>query len=75
MTGTFSSINEGLRPVKIEPEEGEEGFRFVSLNRETENETMTFTTGKRDMIITAMPDHIDISINSADERIHYGRNV
>lgn len=66
MAGTFSSINEVLRPIRIEPESGEESFRFVSLNKGTENETMTLTTGKRNVIITAMPDHLDIRIISSD---------
>jgi len=68
MTGTFSTINQVTRPIQIEPENGEDGFRFLSLNKESDHETMIFTTGKRDIILTAMPDYIDIRIKSPEDR-------
>ncbi len=58
----ISSFNLKHWPDKIELEEGEDGFHFVSLCKDGTNEVMTLTTGKRNIIITALSDSLDICI-------------
>ncbi len=57
-----SGFNPEVWPKRIELDEGEDGFRFVSLERGDDHEVMTLTTGKRDVVITAECFGLDIVI-------------
>ncbi len=57
-----SSFNPEYWPDRIELEEGEDGFRFVSFMKDSRNEIIVLTTGKRKVIITAMLSYLDIRI-------------
>lgn len=58
----LSNFNPEIWPNRIELNEGEDGFRFVSLGKEKRNEVLTLTTGKRNIVITALPNILDISL-------------
>lgn len=61
----LSNFNPEIWPNRIELNENEDGFRFVSLREEGHNEVLTLTTRKRDIVITALPKMLDISIQPA----------
>ena len=58
----LSSFNPEIWPNRIELNEGEDGFHFASIDRETDNEVLTLTTGHRNIVFTARPASVEISI-------------
>lgn len=49
---------------KIAPEEGEDGFRFISLDRAGDQDVMTLASGKREIVITAERETLDIRVRA-----------
>ena len=58
----LSGFNPEIWPDRIELKEGEDGFHFVSIDKTTDKEVLTLTTGKRNVVITALPMQLDIQI-------------
>lgn len=58
----LSSFNPEIWSSKIDLNEGEDGFRFVSIDRETDNEVLTLTIGQRNIVFTARPTSVEIRV-------------